>query len=545
MKLFADPGRADSQARTRSAQDGGTSLRVRLVVFAALWIAAGVEPISAATLRFNVLDEHGKNTAARFFLLVNQVPWYPNHGTKNCLRFVSYHDSKRQLSVMTYATGKGTAEIKLPNSVESVHLGLVKGFEYRPIRKDFGKQELEKVHVIQLDRWSDLESEGWLSADAHLHYDRFSKRADPMWFTMMQGDDLGSAHFMYLIGGKVPGEWAVQYAYGKKGEASDGQRLITAGLEYRDGMQGHINLLGMPEIVQPVMAGRGGLPNYPTLDSVLRRTSKRGGLPVVAHGGSLGGSATVILDGILGSPDAIEIGNSHLYSLDNWYRLMNAGFFQPPVAGTDLPNFPERDGWQPFLGGMRMYAYTGKKRDFASWKSAVKAGRVMISSGPILKFRVGGQMVGSTIRIPKPMEIVVDGLLESPQGVNQLELIRNGKPVEVPVLSSGKTCLSFRHSLKIAQSCWLAARGRGAEIQALLRAKLPPTPFHNHHAIAHSGIIRVIVGDQPIATAAARQELAAQLRVQKELYEKRGRYDTPAQKNEMLNLFERALDRLE
>ena len=92
--------------------------------------------------------------------------------------------------------------------------------------------------------------------------------------------------------------------------ASNGGRLLTAGLEYRDGYQGHINLLGMPEIVEPVMAGRGGLPNYPTLDSVLRKTRAKQGLPVVAHGGSLGGKSTVILDGILGAPDAIEIGNS-------------------------------------------------------------------------------------------------------------------------------------------------------------------------------------------------------------------------------------------
>lgn len=514
--------------------------------------------VSAKLFRFNVLDEYGQPTAARFALLVNGVRWFPDERSKNCLRFVSYHDSKKQLYVATYATGKGAVELRLPEEASRVSISVAKGFEYRPLRQSFTGEKLARSHSVKLSRWSNLAAEGWLSADAHLHYDRFSKRADPMWFTMMQGDDLASIHFMYLIGGKVPGEWAVQYGYGKKGEANDGSRLITAGLEYRDGLQGHINLLGMPEIVQPVMAGRGKHPNYPTLDSVLRRTSNKGGLPVVAHGGSLGGAATVILDGILGSPDAIEIGNSHLYSLDNWYRLMNAGFFYPPVAGTDLPNFPERDWWQPFLGGMRMYAYVGEKRDFATWKSAVKSGRVMITSGPILKFKVGGAMVGSTLRLPKPMALIVEGSIESPQGVHQLELVQNGKITDIPLVSPGRPKLlnqtfkpdsrkfagSFRRSLMITNSCWLALRGRGSGIGALRRAQLPPTPYHNHDAIAHSGIVRVIVDNQPIATAEAKEDLAAQLREQQEIYDKRAKYETSEQKTEMLNLFDRALDRL-
>ena len=98
-------------------------------------------------------------------------------------------------------------------------------------------------------------------------------------------------------------------------------------------------------------------------------------------------------------------------------------FFYPPLAGTDLPNFPERDWWQPFLGGMRMYAQVGDKRDFESWKQAIRAGRVMVTSGPMIGLSVNEQPVGSVIHLDKPGEIRLEGRLESPQGITQLELI--------------------------------------------------------------------------------------------------------------------------
>jgi hypothetical protein len=535
--------------------------RLKIIAVFGFLLTGLLASLDAATLRFIVRDaDTGQTIAARFALRLNGIPWFPDRVTKNGLRFISHHESKRQIFVATYANGKGQVDVPLPASSEKVELSVTKGFEYQPMRRTLAVGQLEEVQEIELKRWVNLAKEGWLSADAHLHYDRFSPRADPLWFAMMRGDDLASAHFMYLIGGKVPGEWAVQYGYGKPGEANDGERLITAGLEYRDGFQGHINLLGMPDLVPPVMAGRGGSPNYPTLDSVLRKTRKKGGLPVVAHGGSLGGKSTVILDGVLGAPDAIEIGNSHLLSLDNWYRLMNAGFFYPPVAGTDLPNFPERDWWQPFLGGMRMYAQVGDQRGFEAWKSAIKAGQVFVTSGPIIRFKVGGQPIGSTIRLSGPKELWLEGSIESPFGITELELVRNGQMTTFPVRSPGKGtvpkfnrhhdehdkrfAVTIRRPLKIIESCWLALRGRGIPIAALKRAQLPPTPYHCSDAVAHTGIIRVIVDGKPIGTPAAKADLAGQLVGQREYYSERARYESAAQKEEMLSLFDRAIAKL-
>ncbi len=504
---------------------------------------------AAPILKFEIREaETGELTAARFSLLVNGVPFAAERVNRNAFRFLSVHESKQQVFVATYARGTGRVEVNLPAAASTVELRIAKGFEYLPVQKTFSSDQLDVSHTVRLQRWTNLPARGWVAADAHLHYDRFSSRANQLWFEMMKGDDLASAHFMFLKGGKVPGEWARQYGYGRKGEAVDGQRLITAGMEYRDSAQGHINLLGMPEIVQPIMAGTGGLPNYPTLKSVLERARNLGGLSGVAHGGSLGGKATVILDAILGAPDFIEIGNSHLFSLENWYRLMNCGFIYPPAAGTDLPNYPERDWWQPFLGGMRMYVKVGDERGFNSFKESVRAGRVFVSSGPIISLSVNGQEPGSRIRLPaKGGEVLVEAELASPRALHAFQLIQNGGSISTRVVATTNGIVSrwkIRQRLQITNSCWLAVRGEGIPIISLKRAMLPPVPWHRSDEAAHTAAVTIQVGDQPIWSGADAHHLMAGLELQKKFYATQARFEKPEHRAEMQDLFESAIERL-
>ena len=65
-------------------------------------------------------------------------------------------------------------------------------------------------------------------------------------------------------------------------EASDGRRMIRPGEEYRDGYQGHINLLGVTEVIPPISTGGIGKPavmqHYPPLYDVFLRARKLGGI---------------------------------------------------------------------------------------------------------------------------------------------------------------------------------------------------------------------------------------------------------------------------
>ncbi|HUV67495.1 MAG TPA: CehA/McbA family metallohydrolase [Sedimentisphaerales bacterium] len=346
------------------------------------------EPIRIETgqnlLKLHVLEQGtGQPTAARFSLAVDGEAHTLETLGEGGLRFVSIHAGRKLAYAALYARGSGEVEVPLPPGARSGTVHLAKGLEYLPVEVPFAVVGKTAAVTAELRRWSDIRSKGWLPAEEHLHYDRTDPAHDRDWLTILAGDDLAYGHFLVLKGGNLPSIWATQYAYGKEGQAGDGQRLICPGEEYRDSMQGHINLLGIEEVIPPIQAGTPEHPyHYPAFYDVLQRARDLGGLVGPAHGTALGRSPSGIADTILVAVDFFEIANTHLYKTDVWYRLMNCGFIVPPAAGTDLPNFPFRDLWQPLLGEVRTYVHTGGKTDFDSFKQAVKRGEVFVSGGP-------------------------------------------------------------------------------------------------------------------------------------------------------------------
>ncbi len=316
---------------------------------------------------------------------------------------------------------------------------------------------------------------------------------------------------------------------------------------------GHINLLGLSEVIQPISTGGLGQPkvhgNWPPLLDVLNRSRELGGLGGVAHGGSLGHHPTATADTVLDGVDFFEIGNAHLYATELWYRLMNCGYNLPPAAGTDLPNYPFRDGWQPFLGSMRMYVKTGGRRDFDSWKKAVNRGAVFVTSGPLLEFTVNGVEAGGVVKLPAAGgEVVLDATLRSPLPLRDFEAVQSGEILDTKVSKSRHGAvhkLRIRQQIKINRSCWLSVRGRGVPIESLKNSIQGDAPWIETDAVAHSGIIRIIVDNQPIRSAPDATALTQLLRTQQEYYRTKGRYTEAGNRLKMLELFERAIEELQ
>lgn len=508
---------------------------------------------AAQILRLEIVDEKQRPVAARFSLTVDGESFQPPRLNEHGLRFVSVHESKNQRYPVTYARGTGPVEFELPADAKQLDVSVAKGFEYLPVtrRVPVMAGRVTKL-VVEIKRWAEPGSDGWVSADAHLHYDRLSKEDNRDWLTMLDADGLNHGFFMVLKGGKVPGIWARQYAYGPEGEATDRTRLLVAGEEYRDSAMGHINLLGLSEVIQPISTGGLGEPkvhvNWPPLADVLSRTRKLGGFAGVAHGGSLGRHPTATIDSVLGAVDFFEIGNAHLYSLRLWYDLLNCGVSIPPAAGTDLPNYPFRDPWQPFLGSMRMYVKTGGQIDFTAWKRALSQGAVFVTSGPLLKLTVNGEEIGSELHVARPgQEVLVEAELASPVELKQFELIVSGRPVrcEIEKIRSGPVQRwKLRHNLKVHESCWIAVRGRGVPIQSLVDSIQRDAEWVETDVVAHSGITRVLVGRQPIRSAKSARILIQQLQKQRDYYQNNGRYQSGEHRLKMVDLFDQAITAL-
>jgi hypothetical protein len=453
--------------------------------------------------------ETGRPVAARFSLVVEQV------------------------FVVTYARGTGPVEVPLRPGAKRVEVRVAKGFDYVPETVTTLAGE-DPVRVkVALRRWNQLREEGWRAADDHLHYDRVRPEYDQDWFDAMDADGLTHAQFLTLKGGMVPGVWARQYAYGKAGEGTDGERLIVPGEEYRDRLQGHLLLFGLSELIQPIMAGTKDSPhNYPVFVDVLQRARHLGGMVGAAHGATLGASPTGLADAVLGALDFMEIGNLFIWAPENWYRLMSCGFVLPPTAGSDLPNVPYRDGWQPFLGSIRTYVKVGDRRGSGEWNRAVRRGEVFVTSGPIIRLSVNGTSPGGTVNLPaEGGEVAVEAELSSPLEMKSLEVVKNGKMVAAH--GPGRDRLVVRQKLPIATSCWIAAKGEGAHIAAMDR-----------DAVAHTAAVQVIVGGQPIWSPEVATSLIAELEKQKEFYATKGSYALPAHRQEALRVFDQAIARL-
>ena len=498
------------------------------------------------TLRV-VDDSTGKPIAARFSVLVDGRDHVPDALNPHGLRFVSIHTSKKQKVVVLYARGSGPVAFALPPDATEGEIAVTKGYEFTPQRLPFTVKGGVASATVRLRQWSTIREDGWLPADEHLHYDRLDPTHDADWLDMMAGDGLTYGHFMVLQGGNLPGVWAKQYAYGPKGEATDGRRLIVPGEEVRDPRQGHINLLGIGSVIRPISTGGMGTPphpfNYPALHDVLLEARKSGGIGGPAHGGALARNSTVAVDTILGAAEFFEIANTHLYKTDVWYRLMNCGFIVPPVAGTDLPNYPFRDAWQPLLGETRTYVRVGKHRDFPSWKKAIRRGETFVSSGPLVRLTVNGVGPGGTVRLPASGPVEIRAELSSPQPLASLEIIRNGQSLDLKpaqTKADGIHRWTVRHPVKIDESCWVAARGSGVAKEALQQA----TEI-KQNAIAHTAAVRIIVGDRPIRSSTDARQLIAEMTRHRGAYRTEGRFERAEHRARLLNLFDQAIQKLE
>ena len=491
-------------------------------------------------LILNVIDAaSGEPLAARFTVTldgtVHEPRWLGPHG----LRFASVHVSKRQTQVVNYARGTGPVWVPLKAGAQHLRVDVAKGLDYLPVAVETRVESDPVELTVELERWNRLRQDGWYPADAHLHYDRIEPAADRDWAAMMAGDDVWHAQFMVLKGGMVPGVWARQFAYGREGERSYSGRTIVAGQEYRDRLQGHILLFGVGEVIPPIMAGVADAPhNFPLFLDVLTRARDSGALAGVAHGGTLSQSPTVLADTILGAADFMEIANFGFWPLENWYRLMNCGYHLPPTAGTDLPNNPHREPWQPLLGGMRMYAQTSGVAGSEAWNRAVRNGRTLVTSGPIIELDAKGSGPGETLCVAAEGDrtVPIKLRMRSPRKLANLELLLNG---EVVASSSESRFNGSIHEIAVdstvpfAESAWIAGRGRGA------RSSLP-----GGSSVAHTAAIRVLVGDAPIWSDQDAETMIAQLRAQRAFYATNGSYSRLADRESMLAVLDRAISEL-
>src|SRR5262249_11410540 len=172
----------------------------------------------------------------------------------------------------------------------------------------------------------------------------------------LRAEDLSVANFLQL---QRQIDAAVQHGFGEAAEARLPGFSVRSGEEARSHFYGHVNLLGLRELIRPVSIGEiyANTPEaYPFPALLFARGRGAGATVGYAHFDGGQKHSTLLMDLALGSIDFVEVFQAGVLKMDAWYQLLNAGLRVTGVAGSDFPVTIGRRFWprsMPLLGPER------------------------------------------------------------------------------------------------------------------------------------------------------------------------------------------------
>jgi len=391
----------------------------------------------------------------------------------------------------TYITGETL--INLPQG--KVYLEISKGFEIAPIRKMFEISPETEVITIEIEKALLWREKGWVTADTHVHF-------------LSPGSALleGSAEGVNIINllasqwGELMtnvGDFDGKTTYGSKTAGGDGEFMVRVGTENRQHVMGHISLLGYRgNIIAPMTTGGPdesalGDPIETLLTEWAMQCKKQDGIVILPHfpNPRLENAAAIVSGGI----DGVEMtswGDLYSgidpYSLTDWYRYLNCGYFVAAVGGTDKMSAGTA------VGTVRTYAKIPDGREFTyeEWKECIRRGHTFVTYGPLVEFSVDGKPAGSQIDMsPNGGTVNISWEVASVTlPMTRVELIVNGEVKESVSVSDWKGNGSW--SYKVSRSSWIAL---------LVRGKYPDKP---EIIAAHTSPVMIRLKDSPMLASA-------------------------------------------
>jgi len=335
-----------------------------------------------------------------------------------------------------------------------VYVEIFKGFEYEPLRRKVTIRPGQKELKLQINRWNDLRSRGWVTADTHVHF----LSPQTAWLEA-QAEGLNVVNLLASQWGRLFTN--VGDLKGRVGVVED-DTIVYVGTENRNHMLGHMSMLGTKGLpVFPMCCGGVGEswigdPDFLALAEWARENKRKGGVVIRPHFPYCGCTEDPVPI-IKGLVDALEIRElrGDDFPTQEWYRYLNCGYRVAVAAGTDKMSAATAIGW------MRTYAKLDPDRPFNydNWARAVRAGRTVATIGPTMDLTVEGQQIGGTIRMPAGGgTLSVEATAESIWPLGSIEVVYNGRVVARAKSSKGARRLRIKDKLTVRGSGWIAAR---------------------------------------------------------------------------------------
>ncbi len=459
-----------------------------------------IEPIapSEKSVRIKVVEKNSKKKVAVKLHIHGEAGEYlppaDRHRMPNPYWFEDYSPEflAYGIHVCNYIDGETLVNLPLGN----VYIEISKGFEIKPIRRVYKITPDTEEILIEIEHVLPWREKGWVSADTHVHF------LSPQTALLEgSGEGVNIVNLLASQWGELftnVGDFDGKTTFGSKEAGGDGEYLVRVGTENRQHVLGHISLIGYNDhIITPLTTGGPdesalGDAVEVTLSQWAKQCKEQGGIVVLPHfpNPRCEHSASIVLDLI----DAVEMtswgdlySGINPYSLSDWYRYLNCGYFVAAVGGTDKMSATTA------VGTVRTYAQIESEEfTYDAWKEAVRKGRTFATYGPLVEFSVEGKPMGSRIELSTNggtlnIEYHVATVTVP---VTKIELVVNGETKEVFNVPADKNELTGSSSVKVEKSSWIALRIRGCY------------PDKHEAIIAHSSPVMVKVAGTDFFAAA-------------------------------------------
>jgi hypothetical protein len=379
----------------------------------------------------------------------------------------------------------GAVEISVPPGRYRVEAE--RGPEFTAALKNFTVGSADTNIRLAVRRIADLANEGWWSGETHVH--RSTRDAE----LLMRAEDLHVGQFITWwnrtnprTNSPLPGPVPVPF---------DGNRFYhpIGGEDERDG--GALLFLDLAAAIDIT----GGARHFPSSLLFAKQARERGAKWIDAEKPFWWDFPMWVAQGVV---DTVGIAHNHMnrggvldneawgrardrgqyseaagngiYTQDIYYRLLNTGVRLPPSAGSASGVLPNPVGYNrvyvylprssrgneaqsdPKRGtrnaeqsqSLRTSAATSDEFTYAKWREGLKAGRSFVSNGPLLRCRANGFFPGHVFQGNQPMEIRIEGKLDSREPVAAVELVQNGRAEKI----------RLPHRLTVRESGWFLVR---------------------------------------------------------------------------------------
>jgi hypothetical protein len=354
--------------------------------------------------------------------------------------------------------------------------------------------------TLSLESWTDANARGWYSGENHIHanygYGEYYNSPGTM-ADMCAGEALNVCNFM-VANSDGDGVFDREYFRGRPDPRSTGRTILYWNEEFRSTIWGHMTLVNLKQVVEPVFTGFKDTTNpydIPSMADIAWKTHRQGGLVNYTHPASLlndlyrGAYSAKGLPvyAALGKIDTMDImGSNDRPSSALYHRLLNCGFRLAASAGTDC--FLNRiRSWLP--GGERAYVRVDGPLSYEKWIAGLRAGRSFVTNGPMLELSVNGKGLGEVLSLAAPGEARLRASASSQFPLDRVEVLYNGKVVASARPARGAA--ELEQTVRLDRSGWLALRASGP----------PVDEVKGELVYAHTSPVYVEVAGRPAVSA--------------------------------------------